>query len=139
MKKYVGVKFVEADRQMRNNVEGYRVIYPDGYESWSPKEVFENAYFQVGGNNTIQEHNVNDFIQSYDVSQWGNKTTVVHATLTNGFVITESSSSVDPANFNIDIGASICKEKIQNQVWKMLGFMLQSAMNGVKRKGGANE
>ena len=23
---------------------GYQVIYPDGYESWSPKEVFETAY-----------------------------------------------------------------------------------------------
>jgi hypothetical protein len=24
--------------------EGYLVIYPDGYESWSPKETFEAAY-----------------------------------------------------------------------------------------------
>ena len=24
--------------------EGYRVRYPDGYESWSPKDVFEEAY-----------------------------------------------------------------------------------------------
>ena len=23
---------------------GYLVVYPDGYESWSPKEVFEKAY-----------------------------------------------------------------------------------------------
>lgn len=23
---------------------GYSVVYPDGYESWSPKEVFEAAY-----------------------------------------------------------------------------------------------
>jgi hypothetical protein len=23
---------------------GYKVIYPDGYESWSPKAVFEQAY-----------------------------------------------------------------------------------------------
>ena len=23
---------------------GYRVRYPDGYESWSPKDVFEEAY-----------------------------------------------------------------------------------------------
>jgi len=26
---------------------GYRVVYPDGYVSWSPKEVFENAYRPV--------------------------------------------------------------------------------------------
>jgi hypothetical protein len=24
--------------------DGYLVVYPDGYESWSPKEVFEEAY-----------------------------------------------------------------------------------------------
>ena len=27
--------------------EGYLVIYPDGYESWSPKHVFEEAYREV--------------------------------------------------------------------------------------------
>lgn len=26
------------------DAEGYLVIYPDGYRSWSPKEVFEEAY-----------------------------------------------------------------------------------------------
>lgn len=26
---------------------GYKVIYPDGYVSWSPKETFENAYREV--------------------------------------------------------------------------------------------
>lgn len=144
MKKYVGVKLVQAEPMTREQfngevnpseiTEGYMVIYPDGYKSWSPKEVFENAYFSVGDNNAITEYNVNDFIQSYDVTQWGDKTTVVHATLTNGFIISESSSCVDPANFNMDIGASICKERIRNQVWGFLGFMLQSAVNGVKRK-----
>lgn len=27
--------------------EGYLVIYPDGYESWSPKEIFEEAYHEL--------------------------------------------------------------------------------------------
>ena len=26
---------------------GYQVYYPDGYVSWSPKEVFESAYREV--------------------------------------------------------------------------------------------
>ena len=30
---------------------GYKVIYVDGYESWSPKEVFEDAYREVTGMN----------------------------------------------------------------------------------------
>lgn len=64
MKKYIGTKEVEAmpmtlgeyinksgrnpyanDEKMHwNNEEGYLVKYKDGYESWSPKEVFEEAY-----------------------------------------------------------------------------------------------
>lgn len=149
MKKYVGCKLVEAEPMTRGNFheeqkkpemlsaqqyveEGYKVVYPDGYVSWSPKEVFEKAYMKVGNNNTIEESNVNDFIVKYDVQKWGDKTTVVHATLANGFIITEASSCVDPANFNMDIGQSICKEKIQNQVWSMLGFLLQTAVKGIK-------
>ena len=28
--------------------EGYRVVYKDGYESWSPKEAFEDGYKRIG-------------------------------------------------------------------------------------------
>ena len=28
---------------------GYRVVYEDGYQSWSPKDVFENAYRRTDG------------------------------------------------------------------------------------------
>lgn len=28
-------------------LEGYKVTYPDGYVSWSPKAVFEEAYREV--------------------------------------------------------------------------------------------
>lgn len=68
MKRYIGVKIihaepatnveaaaiqngcsVEAQRELykKNRLpekDGYRVKYPDGYESWSPKAVFEEAY-----------------------------------------------------------------------------------------------
>ena len=30
---------------------GYKVVYQDGYESWSPKEVFEAAYRRTDGMN----------------------------------------------------------------------------------------
>ena len=60
MKKYLGVKIIEAEpmseidflqqvkkepiEEGRGNREGYKVVYPDGYVSWSPKDVFEKAY-----------------------------------------------------------------------------------------------
>ena len=143
MSKYVGVKIVTAEPmtavdfskqtgKATPGYNGYKLTYPDGYVSWSPKDVFEKAYMQVGDKNKIEQQNVNDFIKSYDVSQWGDKTTIVHATLANGFIITESSSCVDVKNFDMDIGANICKERIQNKVWELLGFTLQSAVKGIK-------
>ena len=61
MKKYIGTKIIEAvpairkggkvyeegwpiPKSMDPTEKGYKVRYPDGYESWSPKDVFEEAY-----------------------------------------------------------------------------------------------
>lgn len=149
MKKYIGFKMIEAEHMtakeagevLQRSIDtsnadaegnGYLVKYPDGYTSWSPKAQFEKAYLQVGDNNTIVEQNVNDFVKEIEYQKWGDKTTVAKATLANGFIIVESSSCVDPANFNMDIGGEICKERIYNEVWKMLGFLLQSAKYGIK-------
>lgn len=46
-KLYIGAKIIRAIPEERQNVKGYKVIYPDGYVSWSPKETFENAYREV--------------------------------------------------------------------------------------------
>ncbi len=32
--------------------EGYQVFYPDGYISWSPKEVFDSAYREISHGET---------------------------------------------------------------------------------------
>ena len=42
--KYIGTKEVLAWEQDKDDRPGYAVKYPDGYISWSPKEVFEAAY-----------------------------------------------------------------------------------------------
>lgn len=60
MKKYIGTKEVSATSAWQidgtvypkdgvvprsmNRKDGYKVVYEDGYESWSPKDVFEKAY-----------------------------------------------------------------------------------------------
>lgn len=57
-KLYIGTKLIRAismtEHEFRKimqsdqvNREGYEVKYPDGYISWSPKEVFEIAYREV--------------------------------------------------------------------------------------------
>ena len=50
MKQYIGTKIIHAEPMVKNGREGYKVVYaPDGYESWSPKDVFEEAYWETTG------------------------------------------------------------------------------------------
>lgn len=71
MEKYIGTKIIEAEPAYRcmdgsgkvvitprpeeafpnypSVEDGYRVRYQDGYESWSPKDVFEEAYRSTDG------------------------------------------------------------------------------------------
>lgn len=49
MTKYIGTKVVDAEPQIKDGNEGYKVVYEDGYTSWSPKDVFEKAYHEVTG------------------------------------------------------------------------------------------
>jgi hypothetical protein len=151
MNKYIGFKLIQAEPMTFNqfeeeqskkkdrpgamrteDIDGYKVIYPDGYESWSPQEVFEKAYMKIGQNNTITQENVDSFIDYYDYCKMGEKTTVVKATLKNEFVIVEASSCVDVANYDDEIGKEICKDRIKNKVWELLGFLLQTAKSGIK-------
>lgn len=62
LEKYIGAKIIQAEPMDRHNfivrckggnipeeenMDGYKVIYPDGYTSWSPKSVFEEAYRKI--------------------------------------------------------------------------------------------
>lgn len=47
MKKYIGCKVIAAAPQERDGQAGYKVVYPDGYVSWSPAKVFEAAYREI--------------------------------------------------------------------------------------------
>lgn len=53
MERYIGTKIIEAEPMSRSRgdktEDGYKVRYPDGYESWSPKGVFEEAYRKASG------------------------------------------------------------------------------------------
>ena len=67
MKQYIGTKIIQAEPAYRvdgevfvkanivpcgvHTEDGYKVVYPDGYESWSPKDVFEAAYRETSGMN----------------------------------------------------------------------------------------
>lgn len=138
MQTYIGVKMIQAEPQERDGKPGYKVVYqPDGYTSWRPKDVFEDTYLSLaeGGKNTISQDDVDGFIAKSVVSTIGEKTTIVQASLLNGFEMVEGSSCVDPANYDEAMGAEYCMERIKDHVWGLLGFVLQWAKSGLKAKG----
>ncbi len=55
MKAYIGTKVVQAHREEKCTQtgsgpvveQGYKVVYEDGYTSWSPKDVFERCYREI--------------------------------------------------------------------------------------------
>lgn len=132
---YRGWKLPEDERHDR---EGYLVTYNDGYQTWSPKEIFENQYLKLDDNPklpsgiSIGPKMVDDFIKETHISTIGDKTTLVRVILVNGFEIIESSACVDKANYSEEIGAEVCISKIKDKIWHLLGFLLQSAVGGVK-------
>lgn len=138
MKQYIGTKLIEAEPAERYGREGYKVLYPDGYESWSPKDVFEKAYLPLTINEnlrtsapSISQVMVDDFIRETWTQTLGDKCTVVRAKLRNGFEIVESSACVSAENYDENLGHEICMEKIKDKVWLLLGFLLQTAVRGV--------
>lgn len=165
MKQYIGTKLIEAEKAYREDGKilspddlsaaaqkvaeqtaerGYKVRYADGYESWSPQEVFERAYLPLEVNGklktaapSVSAEMVERFIDHHETVTMGGKTTVVRAVLKNGFVIVESSSCVSAENYDEKLGEEICMERIMNKVWELLGFLLQTAVGGVSGEAAA--
>ena len=161
MKQYIGTKIIEAEKAYRvdgkvvtlaenrvpcgSEVErGYKVRYADGYESFSPAEVFERAYLPLEVNGmlktaapSISAEMVERFIDHHETVTMGGKTTVVRAVLKNGFEIVESSSCVSAENYDEKLGEEICMERIRNKIWELLGFLLQTAVGGVNGEAAA--
>lgn len=154
MKKYIGCKLIEAKPMTRGDYNkyrgwiipenenpddnGYLVKYPDGYVSWSPKQIFDSAYLKVDDNKelpsgvSIGQNMVDEFVSYTEIYTLGDRTTVVRCVLRNGFEIVESSSCVDPKNYSEEMGHDICMGKIKDKIWELLGFLLQTAWHGIR-------
>lgn len=86
----------------------------------------------MGSKNTVTRAQVLEVLSNSEVEvvTLGKKTTVVAVTLPNGFVIVESSSCVDPANYDEKLGADICLKRVENKIWELEGYVLQSKLSG---------
>lgn len=135
MKKYIVCELVEAEE----SGDGYRVYHKDDMEAYCPKDLFNKVYIEVNDNKdlpsgvSIGQQMVDGFIDKVESTTMGEKTTVTQITLKNGFIITESSSCVDPKNYSMEIGEEINLEHAKNKIWELLGFLLQTAYHGFKK------
>jgi len=134
MQDYLGVKRVEAEPCEKDGKDGYRVIYPDGHENWSSKDVFDREYFLIAKANSLSSDDIDRFISISGYQNIDPKTTLVRARLLSGFLDYETSSCVDPANYNGAIGYEVGIGHIKDRLWKMLGFVLQWADHGLENK-----
>lgn len=65
----------------------------------------------------------------FQVNEVYGKTTIVSARTPCGFVITESSSCVSPENYDRELGISIAKKRIEDQLWLLEGYALQKRLH----------
>ena len=152
MKHYLRIHLVEAEPMTRGDYnkrrgwelpagenpadEGYLVVYPDGYKSWCPKEAFERAGFPLERDDKITPEDVGEFISrgTESFEKIGEKTTLVKRRYSTGIEDFAHSSCVSPENFDLDIGAKIAAEKLDDCIWMFLGWALAWAKNGVNVK-----
>lgn len=80
--------------------------------------------------NTVTQSIIDELMESCDIAVTTafDKCTIVACKLPNGFVIVESSSCVDPANYDEDMGVDICMKNIEKKLWELEGYLLQNQL-----------
>lgn len=78
-------------------------------------------------NNSVTEKDIQQLLDTAEISveKKFDRVTVVVCKLANGFVITEASGAVAPANYSEEIGREVCVERIKNKLWELEGYKLQ--------------
>lgn len=126
MKKYIGTKIISAEPATGPNGDGYNVVYKDGYKSWSPKAVFEEAYVAIDSiPNKLSLDDLKAKVVGELFVKVGDTTTMMCSLqLENGFVVTGTSACIDPANFDLEIGKQIAYDNAIDKIWQLEGYLL---------------
>lgn len=127
--KYLRVVQGDCWEQTKDQQPGM-MVNQDGMSTWYSSEEFGRKFLAMGEGNDgskITQQMVDDFVGKWQDHKLGEKTTVVQATLANGFEILDSSSCVDAKNYTHTIGVEVCMKRIKDKVWHLLGFLLQQA------------
>lgn len=150
VKKYIGIKLVEAEemdklsayteigwdlpRNEDPNEPGYLVKYPDGYQSYCPKDQFEKYNFGLTDGEGITEEDINNMMLNMKSAKVGDCSTYVEVEARSGFTYHEVSSCVSPEKYDDQVGQNIGLNKIADKIWTHLGFVLKWAKYGLSEK-----
>ena len=91
------------------------------------EEHFEKFVEKKAEAPTITDEHIAEIMENseFEIHTVFNKCTIVSCRLPNGFVIVESSACVSPENYDEDMGAEICFDKIASKIWELEGYRLQ--------------
>jgi len=130
---------------------GYKVVYKDGYESWSPKDVFEDGYIMVSdacdeekcdeiepkdrdflnqlriqldyNGNKISPEFIDKIVEESDVMYFklSNNTRVCLLTTATGEEVVGIAQVLDSRNDVEEIGNKIAFNNAKDQLWSKIG------------------
>ena len=139
MKQYIGTKMIQAKPMTRGAYneyrgwripadenpedEGYLVRYPDGYESWSPKAVFEDAYWETDGMNFGLALEAAKDGERIARKGWNGKDMYVFLAYEPDFVTNADISAFDQQD--VEVGDVLCMKTAQNTF--QLGWLASQA------------
>lgn len=128
------MKGYEVPENYGNVESGYEITYPDGYKSWSPKDIADAAYFQLAdeSGDIIKPEDIDNLITDCYSVKVGAKTTNTTIVTKTGFEVHGQSGCVKAENFDLAIGEQYAKPKALDQLWFAMGFVLQWAKYGLK-------
>lgn len=81
--------------------------------------------------NTVTEEDVKANMQDVyctTLKPFDKPVTFVEVRMKNGFTVRESTTCVDPNNYNEEIGKEICLKRIEDKIWLLLGYALQEKL-----------
>jgi hypothetical protein len=58
----------------------------------------------------------------------GSCLTVCCLTLRNGYTVSGTSACASPANFNVELGQKIAREKAREKIWALEGYLLKERL-----------
>ena len=108
-----------------------KIVYAGDWKSLDTSAILVVSTTNFTYMNTVTQEEVNKNMQDVlvrTVEEFGKPTTYVTVRMENGFTLRESTTCVDPSNYDENIGKEVCLKRIEDKIWFLLGYTLQSKL-----------